>query len=87
MAKWGEIKCPRCEELEAERERAWKEADAWLGKYNWAVCDKEAAEAKLAKIVAIVRGHDTGDMQREDMEVRRILQRIEAELTGGQNND
>ena len=45
----------------------------------------EELEAKLATIVAIVRSHDTGDMQREDMEVRRILQRIEAELTGGKD--
>jgi len=41
-----------------------------------------AAEAKLAKMLEIVRRHDTGDMRREDMEARRILEKLEDVMKG-----
>ena len=51
MAKWGEIKCPRCEELEAQiRKSALQELSA-LGQASEAYQAQLAAEAKLAKAV------------------------------------
>ena len=44
----------------------------------------EELEAKLAKMLEIVRRHDTGDMRREDMEARRILEKLEDVMKGGE---
>ena len=45
----------------------------------------EALEAKLSKMLEIVRRHDTGDMRREDMEARRILEKLEDVMKGDTN--
>jgi hypothetical protein len=51
MAKWAEINCPRCAELEAKlRKSALQELSA-LGQASEAYQAQLAAEAKLAKAV------------------------------------
>ena len=45
----------RMEALVKERDRAWQEADAWSGKYGWAVRDKEAAEARIKRLETALR--------------------------------
>ena len=55
MAKWGEIKCPRCEELEAKlRKSALQEMSA-LGQASEAYQAQLAAEAKLERAVEMLR--------------------------------
>ena len=53
MAKWGEIKCPRCEELEVNLNMSIKTLEAMkLFRYEqerWL----EETEAKLEKVVAL----------------------------------
>ena len=55
MAKWGEINCPKCEELEAKlRKSALQEMSA-LGQASEAYQAQLAAEAKLERAVEMLR--------------------------------
>jgi len=55
MTRWGEIKCPRCEELEAKlRKSALQEMSA-LGQASEAYQAQLAAEAKLERAVEMLR--------------------------------
>ena len=63
MAKWGEIKCPRCEELEAKlRKSALQELSA-LGQASEAYQAQLEAEAKLAKAVEELKMADQAIME------------------------
>ena len=55
MTRWGVIKCPRCEELEAKlRKSALQEMSA-LGQASEAYQAQLAAEAKLERAVEMLR--------------------------------
>ena len=81
MAKWGEIKCPRCEELEAQI-TAMEEGLTAVHMAGY-MDGKKAAEAKLAKAVEALRGW-IDFANEEGMPV--LLSDLEAaELTGGKD--
>ena len=72
MAKWGEIKCPRCEELEAKLLKSALQELSALGQASEAYQAQLAAEAKLAKALEMLRTLGVADA-------------ILAELTGGKD--
>jgi hypothetical protein len=51
MTRWGEIKCPRCAELEAKLRKSALQELAALGQASEAYQAQLAAEADLAKAV------------------------------------
>ena len=74
----------RIEALVKERDRAWQEADAWSGKYGWAVRDKEAAEARAERLEdALKRARDFIERGGRDR-IGPVLRQIDAALKGDQ---
>jgi hypothetical protein len=72
----------------AEYERRLAEAEQ-TGYANAMEAERKLHEARIAALVAnlakmleIVRRHDTGDMRREVMEARRILEKLEDVMKG-----
>ena len=82
MARWGEIKCPRCEELEAQI-TAMEEGLTAVHMAGY-IDGQKAAEAKLAKAVEAMQFWKDAVEPDVDKAIA-LMDATLAELTGGKD--